>query len=165
MSAGAQGVGRGGGRRGAGGTGCGNHGPTDDRVPGTNGRPAGPWPWDGPFGRAVSLPPLSARRAETRAQRPSAERAPLPPNLGLSRQFRHVPQSSRQHASHWPQATCRRTGGSRYLSIGGPACNPSSAHWRAAACGAGSLNCQASPRGREDRPARDGSPCACAFWR
>ena len=34
-------------------------------------------------------------------------RMPCPPNLGLSRQLRQVPQSSRPHASQWPQATVR----------------------------------------------------------
>ena len=34
-------------------------------------------------------------------------RMPCPPNLGLSRQLRHFPQSSRPHASQWPQATVR----------------------------------------------------------
>lgn len=32
---------------------------------------------------------------------------PFPPNFGLSRQFRHRPQSSRQHESHRPHATAR----------------------------------------------------------
>ena len=36
-----------------------------------------------------------------------AARGPSPPNFGLSRQFRHAPQSSLQQASHRPQATVR----------------------------------------------------------
>ena len=33
-------------------------------------------------------------------------RWPMPPNLGLSTQFLHVPQSSRRQPSHWPHRRC-----------------------------------------------------------
>ena len=52
----------------------------------------------------------SARRPKSRRSLQAGgdlRRAPGPPNLGLSQQFRQRPQSSRQHASHLPHATVR----------------------------------------------------------